>query len=377
MAKAKVQRSNNPPFQIMICGTNHSGKTTLCNALRGADSPGNIHTPSIDTYDTSIEEGTKIRLLDFAGSYDDVVSYLRQHYIEQSQICVVCIDRDNTNSYNIAEMAIKEIHKLDPDKKIVIALTKEDKYLKSRDYEILVKDSMLKKLEATYGIGASIKTSAAKKDVAELQTTLLKLREEVIAREERGMPNISSVEEYFPVEESLDEVIRRIHNLSALFDNAQIELTRQDALAKKESNAEAMEAINESMEVMSKFSKKLTDITKIPEEMKNAPDTEKRDAMLKEFEAAFNKYARDANSTLLTIPPPQNVKHFLFRLLRAPFIKLRMYTHEEKAEKERVKHQTDFKNRLQMEGDRYKEKNSNNDQQSGKKDDTAIDSSLS
>lgn len=377
MAKTKVQLNNNPPFQLMICGTNHSGKTTLCNALRGADSPGNLHTSSIDTYDIPIEDGSKLRLLDFAGSYEHVVPYLRQHYIEQSQICVVCIDRENTHSLEVAKMAVKEIRELDPDKKIVIALTKEDKYLKLRDYEIVVKDWELNKLKEEYDLIGSIKTSAInnREGAAELRSTLLQLREEIILREEKEVPDISSLEEYFPEEESLDEVIRRMHNLSALFHNAQIELSVQEAMAKKESNTDAWKAINKSIKVVSSFSDKLDQITKIPGQMKSATDVQKRDLMVKAYEAAFSEFASEAKSELLTVHPPKNVKPLIVRLVRALY-KFRWHTDAEKTEIERVKHQTDFKNRLQMEEGRYKEKNSSKTQPAAKKDDTELDSSM-
>ncbi|WP_454780357.1 GTPase domain-containing protein [Legionella sp. WA2022007384] len=374
MARAKVQSSNDLPFQIMVCGTNNSGKTKLCNALRGGSSTGNVHTSSIDMYDTLIEDGAKLRLLDFAGSYEGVAPYIRKHYVEQSQICVVCVDRQNSHSFEVAKKAVEEIREFDPGIPIVIALTKEDQNLGLHDYEILVKDRELRALEEKYGLEGSIKTSGInnKEGTVELRSTLLKLREEIIVKEEKEVPDIESIEEYFPETESLDEVKKRMHNLSVLVSNARIELAADAALESKKSAADDL-AAKKSMDVVSEFSKKLTEITKIPDQMRGASDTEKRDAMLKAYEGALKEFAREVKSDVFTIHPPKNVKHVLIRIVRAVLLR-KLYTDDEKEELQRVKHQTDFKNRLQKEEGRYKEKDSSKEQQAEKKDNSALDS---
>ena len=319
-----------------------------------------------------IEDGSKLKLLDFAGQYELVAPYIRKHYIEQSQICVVCVDRQNTHSFEAAKKAVEEIREFDPRIPIVIALTKEDQNLGLPDYEILVKDRELRELEEKYGLEGSIKTSAVnnKEGAAELRSTLLKLRQEILVREEMQVPDISSVEEYFPVTESLDAVKKRMHNLSALLNNACIELVAETASTK---NKSANDTEN-SIEVLSEFSNKLTEITRIPDKMKDASDRDKRDAMINAYEGALKQFANQIKSEPFTIHPPK-VQKMWIRIVRAVFVR-KLYTDDEKAELQRVKHQTDFKNRLQKEEGRYKEKNSGNAQPAEKKDDSALDSNM-
>ncbi|WP_454785354.1 GTPase domain-containing protein [Legionella sp. WA2024007413] len=375
MAKAKVQHGKNPSFQIMVCGTTNSGKTKLCNALRGENSPGNIHTSSIDTYSISIDDGSQLRLLDFAGSYDTIAPYITKHYIEQSQICVICIDRQNSHSFEVAKKAVQEIRELDPNNRIpiVIALTKEDQNLGLADYEILIRDRELKEFEEQYGLEGSVKTSALddKMGAIELRKKLLDLRENIIAREEMGIPDISSIEEYFAEEDSLEEVKKRMDNISSLLNNAHVELTAQLATPQNESD---IAAIEKSITRVLEFSQKLSEIKKIPNQMNTASDVEKRDAMLKAYERAFKEFAREVTPDFAV--QPKNVKNLFIRVVRLLFVR-KWYTDEEKTEIQRFKHQNDFKNRLQRAEGVDKEKNSRKDEQKKENnDDSALDSNV-